>query len=98
MFVKAGMISTIRIATMAMTTNNSSNVKAPSRSRCELEIKKQEVEDLETGERKPETGERKLDSNVKAPERSRCLSLKLRRSQGNTNSRIQYRLAIVNLE
>src|SRR5438105_9759763 len=36
--------------------------------------------------------------NVKALSRSRCLSLKLRRSQGNTNLRIQYRLEIVNLE
>src|SRR5437870_5485250 len=56
---------------MAMTTNNSSNVKA-KRSRS--------------------------FGNVKALSRSRCLSLKLRRSQGNTNLRIQYRLAIVNLE
>src|SRR5438552_18436491 len=36
--------------------------------------------------------------NVKALSRSRCLSLKLRRSQGNTNLRIQYLLEIVNLE
>src|SRR5438105_8145430 len=36
--------------------------------------------------------------NVKAPERSRCLSLKLRRSQGNTNLSVQHRLEIGNLE
>src|SRR5437879_11267 len=36
--------------------------------------------------------------NVKALSRSRCLSLKLRRSQGNTNLRVQHRLEIVNLE
>src|SRR2546430_17532365 len=37
-----------------------------TRSRCEAEITKKEVENLETGEGKPETGKRKLDSSVKA--------------------------------
>jgi len=63
-----------------------SNVKALRRSRCEGEITKQEVENLETGERKPETGERKLDSNAKALRRSRCLGVKtLRVGNGDTN-------------
>src|SRR5437667_10410045 len=77
------------------------NVKARARSRCEVEIRKEEVENLETGEGKPETGERKLDSsvkakrsrsfgNVKALRRSRCLSVKTRRvGSGDTNLSVQ---------
>jgi hypothetical protein len=110
MLVNAGAMSTIKIAMMAMTTNNSSsvkakrsrsfgNVKALRRSRCEVEIKKWEVENLETGERKRETGARKLDSNVKALRRSRCLSVKTRRvGNGDTNLRVQYSMEIVNLK
>ena len=55
---------------------------------------------METGERKPEAGERKLDSNVKGPW-SRGGGIAASREDvraGNTNLRIQYRLAIVNLE
>src|SRR5437762_2719490 len=118
--VTAGTINTIMIAMIPMTTNISSSVNPPSRkatarqeprtrSRCEAEITKQEVEDLETGERKPESGERKLDSsvkakrsrsfgNVKALRRSRCLSVKTRRvGNGDTNLSVQHRLEIVNL-
>src|SRR5438105_4893814 len=90
MLVNAGAMSTIKIAMIPMTAINSANVNPPSsrsrgttarqepraRSRCEAEITKQEVENLETGERKPETGERKLDSSVKA---------KRSRSFGNVN-------------
>src|SRR5437762_8534430 len=85
------------------------SVKPHARSRCEAEITKQEVENLETGERKPETGKRKLDSsvkakrsrsfgNVKARTRSRCLSVKTRRvGNGDTNLSVQQSLEIVNL-
>ena len=48
--------------------------------------------------RRINSGRRSEDNNVKAPERSRCLSSKLRRSQGNTNSSVQHRLEIGNLE
>src|SRR5204863_1293917 len=73
-----------------------------TRSRCE-------AENLETEERKPENGERKLDSsvkakrsrsfgNVKALRRSRCLRVKTRRvGNGDTNLRVQQSLEIVNL-
>src|SRR5947208_14526104 len=119
--VTAGTINTIMIAMIPMTTNISSSVNPPAsrsrgttarqeprtRSRCEAEITKQEVENLETGERKPESGERKLDSsvkakrsrsfgNVKALRRSRCRSVKTRRvGKGDTNLSLEHTREVV---